>query len=158
MKPCLLCRLRGQTWKGDAPDCGFTAQGRFTEENWNCATLNALRDLADDEDTGVAWRYDRAAGIIGVRDEFLIVLGWYKNRGRTECALVVDGPDVRPLTLDDAAHALRLLDGEPCPTRHNTGLIERAATPEEVDDGCELGVAYDPCPNDAHHNTHRGRV
>ncbi len=26
------------------------------------------------------------------------------------------------------------------------GGIERAATPEEVDAGCELGIAYDPCP------------
>lgn len=26
-----------------------------------------------------------------------------------------------------------------------TGMIERRATPEEVDAGCELGIAYDHC-------------
>lgn len=31
--------------------------------------------------------------------------------------------------------------------RCNEGLIERLATPEEVDAGCELGVAFDPCPS-----------
>ena len=34
---------------------------------------------------------------------------------------------------------------EPC--RCNEGLLERVATPEEVDAGCELGVAFDPCPS-----------
>lgn len=33
-----------------------------------------------------------------------------------------------------------------CPRCHGETLIERAATPEEVDAGCELGVAYDRCP------------
>ncbi len=33
-----------------------------------------------------------------------------------------------------------------CPTCYGTGLRERPATPDEVDNGCELGVAYDPCP------------
>lgn len=28
----------------------------------------------------------------------------------------------------------------------NEGMVERLATPEEVDAGCELGVAFDPCP------------
>lgn len=29
----------------------------------------------------------------------------------------------------------------------NDGMVERMATPEEVDSGCELGIAFDPCPN-----------
>ena len=29
----------------------------------------------------------------------------------------------------------------------DAGQIERLATPDEVDAGCELGVAYDPCPS-----------
>ncbi len=33
-----------------------------------------------------------------------------------------------------------------CPHGHDEGVIERLATPEEVDAGCELGLAYDPCP------------
>lgn len=33
-----------------------------------------------------------------------------------------------------------------CPHGHDEGMVERRATPEEVDNGCELGIAYDPCP------------
>jgi hypothetical protein len=33
-----------------------------------------------------------------------------------------------------------------CPHGHDEGMVERVATPEEVDAGCELGVASDPCP------------
>jgi hypothetical protein len=33
-----------------------------------------------------------------------------------------------------------------CPHGHEDGLHPRGATPEEVDAGCELGEAYDPCP------------
>lgn len=33
-----------------------------------------------------------------------------------------------------------------CPHGHDEGMIPRDATPQEVfDDGCELGIAYDPC-------------
>lgn len=39
-----------------------------------------------------------------------------------------------------------------CPSRlcllcHGELVIERDASPAEVDAGCELGVAYDPCPD-----------
>lgn len=33
-----------------------------------------------------------------------------------------------------------------CPDCRGEGVIERPATPAEVDDGCELGIAFDPCP------------
>lgn len=32
------------------------------------------------------------------------------------------------------------------PGCNRDGMVERLATPEEVDDGCELGIAYNPCP------------
>jgi hypothetical protein len=35
----------------------------------------------------------------------------------------------------------------PCPRCHGERLVERSATPAEVDAGCELGVAYDRCPD-----------
>ncbi len=34
-----------------------------------------------------------------------------------------------------------------CPHGHDEGMVERRATPEEVDAGCELGIAFDPCPD-----------
>ncbi len=33
-----------------------------------------------------------------------------------------------------------------CPHGHDEGMVERLATPEEVDAGAELGIAFDPCP------------
>lgn len=35
---------------------------------------------------------------------------------------------------------------ERCPAGCEAGMLDRAATPEEVDDGCELGVFFYPCP------------
>jgi len=32
-----------------------------------------------------------------------------------------------------------------CPHGHDEGMVERLATPDEVDAGCELGIAFDPC-------------
>jgi len=34
-------------WEGDDPKCGFDENGNFLEHNWNCATLNALRERAE---------------------------------------------------------------------------------------------------------------
>lgn len=36
--------------------------------------------------------------------------------------------------------------GDRCETCHGEAVVERTATPDEVDAGCELGIAYDPCP------------
>lgn len=59
------------------------------------------------------------------------------------------------VVVDEAHHATadsyqQVLAGvraghDPC--RCNEGMLERLATPEEVDAGCELGVAFDPCPS-----------
>lgn len=51
--------------------------------------------------------------------------------------------------LADCAACLHLIDERtqhPCPLSCNDGMIERLATPEEVDNGHELGIAFDPCP------------
>lgn len=34
-----------------------------------------------------------------------------------------------------------------CPHGHEEAMIPRDATPQEVDAGCEPGIAYDPCPD-----------
>lgn len=39
------------------------------------------------------------------------------------------------------------MSGTRCDTCHGEGTIERMATPDEVDNGCELGLSYDPCPD-----------
>lgn len=59
------------------------------------------------------------------------------------CAVLLGASAVAdaPLPVDSEG---RVIEG--CPMRCNDGMIERDATPEEVDAGCELGVAFDPCP------------
>jgi len=45
---CPRCQERVKDWEGDDPKCGFDENGNFLENNWNCATLNALREQTDD--------------------------------------------------------------------------------------------------------------
>jgi hypothetical protein len=46
---CPRCSTRVKDWSGDDPKCGFDRNGNFLEHNWNCATLNALREMGGEE-------------------------------------------------------------------------------------------------------------
>jgi hypothetical protein len=119
-KVCSECKARGKIWNGSDPKCAFTG-GAFNEKNWNCATVNILRFIIeaafdDDHTTKVirhpAWkcRNDGGAGTIGVLlipEEIdlpgYIVMTWYKNRGKTEQAWVInDSNPPRALTIQEA--------------------------------------------------------
>lgn len=91
---CKLCDERGHNWPGDPPRCAF--DGRvFDPGNWNCATMNVLRTLAAQFNPQYSDE-QRCATI--PYDGMFIVLGWYKHRGTTEIALVIEGHDQCPLT------------------------------------------------------------
>ncbi len=78
MNECQMCWELGKTWEGDDPKCAF-ASGAFSSDNWNCATMNALRDLAEQASS----RSDEErCGVVPLHDGSFIVLGWYKSRGR----------------------------------------------------------------------------
>jgi hypothetical protein len=95
---CKRCRERGKTWEGANPKCAFPS-GVFRSDNWNCATMNELRELAD---SAAAWSEDQHAALLPWEGEF-IVLGWYKHRGRTEVARVIStSATLRTLTLRKA--------------------------------------------------------
>lgn len=90
---CKLCKERGKTWKGEDPTCGFSS-GVFGD-NWNCATVNAVRDICGDgEDSprGIDYQYcdDRKYATIKIDHLDLtgrplaLWLSWYKNRGSTD--------------------------------------------------------------------------
>jgi hypothetical protein len=81
---CKACDIRGQTWIGQAPVCGFP-DGIFNANNWNCATLNSLRDIAKRIGT-VQGMNDCYIAIIPIIDEGWIILSWYKDRGKTSTA------------------------------------------------------------------------
>lgn len=113
--PCLLCRKRGKTWEGSDPICAFDERGVFKEDNWNCATMNVLRDFA--EELGFYHRDDLVTGSIGflpfehvTEDEDSgghVVMTWYKNHGSTDSAYVLFlGEQPRPLTEKEALEAI----------------------------------------------------
>jgi len=110
---CAMCEKRGKTWEDSDPCCAFE-DGRFNRDNWNCATLNALRQIS--RDIGTYRRDDNADASIGVipineateDDMGYIVLTWYKDRGKTGSAIVVDDGEVpRELTLELAAAVVK---------------------------------------------------
>ncbi len=106
-KDCPMCQQRGKNWSGSDPVCAFKT-GIFSTDNWNCATVNELRDIATRR--GVCDRRDMDSASIGVVpiEEGYIVMTWYKERGRTGNALVMwDDEKERPLTLQDAEEAMR---------------------------------------------------
>ena len=101
---CKLCSERGKTWSGSDPKCAFETPV-FNTENWNCATMNAIRRLVEDKSV---YNEDTYCAVLPVFDcgEFLIVCH-YKRRGRTEGAFIVDEGSVLPLTYDEAVIILR---------------------------------------------------
>ena len=95
------------------PRCGFDWKGVFTSDNWQCAGLSILRGAGYEREV---WSDDQHCTIVPMSDCRFIVLSYYKHRGRTEGAWVVEGSDVRPLTAGDVyqyQHGLDAEDGLP---------------------------------------------
>ena len=99
---CKMCKERKQTWSGDAPSCAFETD-TFESDNWNCATMNALRDMAEARSSLIVYSNDQKAILLPFRYEPLfLLLSWYKSRGRTEQAWVVGDEEPTKLTLKEA--------------------------------------------------------
>ncbi len=111
---CKACELRGKTWSGSDPICGFETSNYFDADNWNCATLNRLRDIAERRGT-ISIIEDTSLAVLPIMAEDLdgwIVLSWYKSRGRTSSArFMFDMTDI-PLTIEIAELALKQYDKE----------------------------------------------
>lgn len=117
---CTECYLRGKTWSGSDPKCAFH-EGTFTRNNWNCATMNLLRDIVNY--LGTTERRDGDAGSIGYipfadivaescnytyDGSGYIVMTWYKNRGETGNAVVMwDDNPTFPLTESIAREVIK---------------------------------------------------
>lgn len=103
---CDHCRAdyaKGYPWKGERPRCAFPA-GEFTSDNWNCATMNRLRSIA--EGCTPAHSEGQSCAAIPLDGSF-IVLGWYKSRGGTESASLLSSESITPLLLADALECIR---------------------------------------------------
>ena len=105
---CSMCKERGKTWTGSESACGFGG-GSFDTGNWNCATVNAIRDICYEGrklPPGVDYQYCEDQKYATIKVDHIDELGgslalwltWYKNRVRTdEMWLLFDGlPPRRP--------------------------------------------------------------
>lgn len=107
---CQMCLERGgKTWAGSDPTCAFEDGASFSRDNWNCATVNAIRDICYEGQRqlqrGVDYQYcdDQKYATINIHDiltdDETINLGdalwvsWYKNRGRTDEMWMLGGGD-----------------------------------------------------------------
>jgi hypothetical protein len=90
---CRYCAERGKTWSGSDPRCAFREDGTFDPENWACASMLELREVA--KRLEVHCRDDQAAASIGAVPfegetyTGYIVMSWYKERGRTGRAVLM---------------------------------------------------------------------
>lgn len=100
---CPRCTKRGKTWNGSDPKCGFQS-GWFNEDNWCCATLAALQQLAYEKDL-VKWAgvgCDEKLAVFPVelddgnepRYFGFLVLAWYKHRGRIGRAVFMQSDEL----------------------------------------------------------------
>lgn len=72
----------------DEPKCAFNVDGSFNTDNWNCALMNKLRDLAE---LNEVWNDDDYCSIIPIPDYGWAILKWYKHRGKTDLFFVLEG-------------------------------------------------------------------
>ena len=98
------------TTKMSKINCAFKT-GIFSSNNWNCATMNKLRNIAKKLD--LHYRNDDigSIGIVPVDiDEFngFLILIWYKDRGQTEQAILLSGEQPPAmLTIDIATKIIK---------------------------------------------------
>lgn len=107
---CVLCVERKKD-SGPSPRCAFI-DGLFQKDNFNCATMNKLRAIANS--LGTTWRDDQTSGSIGyvpfegMEQSGNIVMTWNKDRGTTGNAVILmDSNDPQPLTEENANEAIK---------------------------------------------------
>lgn len=99
MSRCQGCLADPQPDNFASPrECAFEKTGRFNSQNWNCVSINRLRDAFGDVD--INWDYEgvwcqvRRVEIKSL-DGWLVLSG-YKRRGRLKsCLLIHDGGATR---------------------------------------------------------------
>ncbi len=123
---CPRCSTRVKDWSGDDPKCGFDKNGNFLEHNWNCATLNALREMDEDGIREVCKKLglagDKSMGKGKLIDE---IFGEKCEHHYVQPTFIIDYPiEMSPLTKKH---------------RSKAGLVERF---ELMVNGKEIANAY----------------
>lgn len=118
MADCKACTERGKPENyGSEPKCAFRKSGRlFGTDNWNCATLNELREAIHNTHTTFdLYNDDETLWIVSLLDQewTFLILGHYKQRGTVHTLILLDGqqtPKIRP-TLKSIEEILNILTG-----------------------------------------------
>ncbi len=98
--------------------CAFEDSNTFSTDNWSCETMGLLRNEAKNSRT---WHEDSSLGVIriplsvkNVVQQGILVLSWYKSRGRTGRAVVFrDDSEPETLTLETALLIIENLTYQP---------------------------------------------
>jgi hypothetical protein len=118
---CKLCSTDTHPQNFAEPrKCAFDDAGQFTPNNWRCATMDKLRDLA--REWGYTCRDDDYAGSIGVIASYdgYIVMTWYKQRGKVGSAVVMaDDEPTALLSLKVAEDAVAFCEMEYKDKKHD---------------------------------------
>lgn len=81
---------------GSDPKCAFS-EGTFSSDNWNCAGMMQLRTDAEEVEV---WSEDEHCAVLPFDGRFIVV-SYYKHRGRTDGAWIVESAETRLLTAGD---------------------------------------------------------
>ncbi len=105
---CKRCIEKGKPENyGSDPECAFESE-RFDKDNWNCATLNELREDIEILNEKQPYPYYGAVSILYSNDNTLctlpleegfLIIGWYKQRGKVDNLFIING-DESPLIPD----------------------------------------------------------
>lgn len=100
--------------------CAFdNKEKKFNKNNWNCATMNKLREIAKTKEDCHYFRTDDC-GTVGIIPVFAdinleitgyLVMMWYKEQGRTDQAYIMNIYGIHPLYLEDAEALIRYYEG-----------------------------------------------
>lgn len=115
MSECKYCKSIPKSWNGDDRYCAFK-DGTFSKNNWNCASMNKLRQIAEDKDLR-QYGDDISCAMLRVPEVMLseehwlndgfCILSWYKNRGKTSNAIFVSDDVEQPLRFEQVEAILK---------------------------------------------------
>lgn len=113
---CQRCATRGKTWEGSDPICAFYKSGSFRTDNWNCATMNDLREVA--EGYGYRSRINDISlvAVPDFNDGGHAVLSYYKDRGCVPIAYFLRDDEMEILNQTTAERILDIISKFPTPT------------------------------------------
>ncbi len=104
---CKLCETTPvPDYYGSPRECAFDTEGKFTNNNWNCVTMSRLRALVDDNWDKISSIDDEHAALFPLDIDChwsFLCLQWYKSRGKTSGAFVIDtSGNMESITLEIA--------------------------------------------------------